>query len=450
VCDEAGDSCSAGQNQCAARSLCDATSGECVTTCNGCDIEGVCIADGAARAGSPCEVCDITRSTTALSPAVGEPCGSAGSACSAQDTCDASGVCRPNDAAPGSPCGNPIAGACDAADTCDGVGNCRPNIAANGVACDDGIFCSVGDQCQGGACVSVGQRDCGPSGTCDDALDQCRCSGCTVGGQCLPAGASNANNLCEVCDPARDPASFSPKGEGAFCGPGEQCSATSLCRFTGVGLVSAGFWDTCAIREGDVFCQVAGGPIDLGGDGSALQLSTGQHHTCALLTTGAVRCWGDSLGSDRGQLGALDVSSEDGIIFSGTVQLGAPATFISAGTDYNCAVVETGGVRCWGLNAVGQLGYGHTDIVGDEAADFPLRDVDLGSRRAVQVDAGNNHTCTILDDGAVRCWGRGFGGSLGYGNVNDLLAPPAIDVALGAAPYLRRHGRRGLALLGRE
>lgn len=254
-----------------------------------------------------------------------------------------------------------------------------------------------------------------------------------MGGTCIAAGTLNDANPCQVCDPARSTSAFSPKGEGAFCGSGEQCSATSLCRFTGIGLVAAGFWDTCVIRDGQVFCLNAGRPVDLGADTTALQVSSGGHHTCALLANGGVRCWGDSQGSDRGQLGTQSIRSAGEDIFIGTVQLGGRAVSISAGTDYNCAVLDTGAVRCWGANTVGQLGYGHTSNIGDDAGDFPFADVNLGGRRAIQVDAGNNHTCAVLDGGTLRCWGRNFGGALGYGNENDLLAPSTADVSVGAA-----------------
>jgi hypothetical protein len=431
-CDEATDACSPGINQCETGFLCDATSGDCVSTCDGCNIDGVCVANGAEQAGNPCLACDIGLSTTSFSPAAGKLCGAARTACSAQDTCDSSGVCQPNHGAAGSACGNPAASACNAADSCDGRGNCNPNVAANGLACDDGQFCSIGDECQGGVCVTSTPRDCGVLRSCDEASNQCRCSGCTIGGECVAPGTLSPSNPCQICDPARSQTGFSTKGDGAFCGVGEQCSSAGLCRFTGLGLLSAG-GDTCVVRDGDVICVNAGQPLDIGTDAAVFQLASGSHHTCALLSNGEVHCWGDSLGSDRGQLGTANVSSRDGVIFSGTVQLGGRAVFLNAGTDYNCAILESGSVRCWGENDIGQLGYGHTRNIGDDAGDFPMIDVNLGGQRAIRVDAGNNHTCAVLENSTLRCWGRGFAGALGYGNTSDLLAPPTANVDVGAA-----------------
>jgi len=73
-------------------------------------------------------------------------------------------------------------------------------------------------------------------------------------------------------------------------------------------------------------------------------------------------------------------------------------------------------VRYWGNNDWGQLGYGHTDDIDDAAS---AGDVDVGGT-AVQIWAGDGHTCALLDDGALRCWGRNAAGQLGYGHTDDV------------------------------
>lgn len=429
ACDEENQRCTPDENQCPGSDVCHVESGECRTTCTGCLVAGVCVEDGSELTGNPCMVCDTSRATTAYSPAVGRNCGASATTCSAQDTCDDTGVCRANHAAAGSSCGSSASSACDNADTCDGNGACRTNLVSNGTSCNDGRFCTVGDECQGGVCVAEAERNCGALQTCNEQADECRCNGCTIGGTCVAAGSVNANNPCQVCDPARSPTAFSSKLEGSFCGSGQQCSAAALCRFTGNGLLSASSGDTCVITQGEVSCVTAGDLIDLGANRTALQISSGASHTCALLDNGNVRCWGSD--PDSGELGTTTAQSEDGVIFIGNVQLGGRAVSISAGTESTCAVMETGAVRCWGVNTSGQLGYGHTNDVGDDAADFPLTDVNLGGLRAIQVDTGNNHTCAILEGGALRCWGRGFAGALGYGNETDQLSPPSTNVAVG-------------------
>src|SRR5690606_9911267 len=112
----------------------------------------------------------------------------------------------------------------------------------------------------------------------------------------------------------------------------------------------------------------------------------------------------------------------------GDVELGGPARKISVGANYNCAVLENGIVRCWGQNSIGQLGIGTAIHIGDDPGEMPPPDVPLPPAR--EVAAGNNHSCAILENGGVRCWGRGFGGALGYGTAVDWLAPPDEDVVL--------------------
>lgn len=192
VCVEAEHACSAAENQCADPGFCDVASGECVSTCDGCVIAGVCLAAEATASGNPCLVCDPGRSRTSYSAAVDRPCGTAATECSAQDTCNAQGQCQPNHFELGTPCGSPVSTQCDAADTCDGNGICLARVAAANSPCDDGQFCSVGDRCQGGQCLAGGARDCGQSATCDEAANACRVpngGACQTDAECL-------NGLC--------------------------------------------------------------------------------------------------------------------------------------------------------------------------------------------------------------------------------------------------------------
>jgi len=86
VCLEEEGTCSAGENQCSDLQLCNAESDECVLTCEGCVVDGVCIAAGATAANNTCLVCDPPRSPTRLSVNEGDACGSAATECSAQET----------------------------------------------------------------------------------------------------------------------------------------------------------------------------------------------------------------------------------------------------------------------------------------------------------------------------------------------------------------------------
>jgi len=155
---------------------------------------------------------------------------------------------------------------------------------------------------------------------------------------------------------------------------------------------------------------------------AAGEVAAGMYHACAMLS-GAVRCWG--YGGD-GALGYGDtdtVGDDETPGSRGTVNLGAgrSATAITAGSFHSCALLDDGTVRCWGYGGDGRLGYANTDTIGDDEAPGTVGPVDLGpGRTAKAISAGGFHTCAVLDDGTVRCWGYGFDGQLGYGGRSSI------------------------------
>ncbi|MDE0928679.1 MAG: fibronectin type III domain-containing protein, partial [Acidimicrobiales bacterium] len=100
----------------------------------------------------------------------------------------------------------------------------------------------------------------------------------------------------------------------------------------------------------------------------------------------------------------------------------ATSTQLAAGGEHTCALLGNGAVKCWGQNYDGQLGYGDTNRRGDEAGEMGdnLPAIDLGTgRTATQITAGGEHTCALLDNATVKCWGSGYLGRLGYGDTNS-------------------------------
>ena len=94
--------------------------------------------------------------------------------------------------------------------------------------------------------------------------------------------------------------------------------------------------------------------------------------------------------------------------------MGGTVIQIDAGVFHTCALLDTGAVRCWGAGGTGRLGYGNSVTIGDDETPATAGDVDVGGTVA-QIVTGS-HTCALLDTGAVRCWGSGTDGKLGYGN----------------------------------
>lgn len=177
------------------------------------------------------------------------------------------------------------------------------------------------------------------------------------------------------------------------------------------------------------------GAVPLGTGRTAQSLESGGNFTCARLDDGTAKCWGDG---DLGRLGSLsnndigDDPNEMGDVLA-PIDLGTSrtATQLAVGSRHTCAIVDTGQVKCWGSNAAGELGLddavsrgGYAGSMGDM-----LPSVDLGGGLAVQIAAGFHFSCALLDDGSVRCWGRNSLGQLGQGSLDDAIGEAPGDMA---------------------
>jgi alpha-tubulin suppressor-like RCC1 family protein len=168
---------------------------------------------------------------------------------------------------------------------------------------------------------------------------------------------------------------------------------------------------------GDNETPASAGDITLGG--TAKQITVGQYFTCALMDSNNVRCWG--IGTE-GQLGYANVNTvgdNETPSSVGDVNVGGLVQQVAAGKTHTCALLTTGAVRCWGTGAAGQLGYGNTTVIGDNEAPAAAGDVNVGGI-VTQIAAGYDHTCALLNTGAVRCWGLNTSGQLGYGNMTNI------------------------------
>jgi len=85
-------------------------------------------------------------------------------------------------------------------------------------------------------------------------------------------------------------------------------------------------------------------------------------------------------------------------------------------------MLDNGSVKCWGENSYGQLGLGDIINRGDNSSEMGdnLTIVDLGSgRTATAIAAGSDHTCAILDNASIKCWGSNISGELGIGDTEN-------------------------------
>lgn len=131
-------------------------------------------------------------------------------------------------------------------------------------------------------------------------------------------------------------------------------------------------------------------------------MTAGWHHTCVLSAGGAVRCWGVGEFGRLGYASTEDIGNDETPASVGAVQVGAPVVQVVAGGERTCALLETGSVRCWGHASFGtSLGYGNMEDIGDDETPAAAGDVPIGGN-AIELAADSFHTCAILDTGSVR------------------------------------------------
>jgi alpha-tubulin suppressor-like RCC1 family protein len=195
---------------------------------------------------------------------------------------------------------------------------------------------------------------------------------------------------------------------------------------TGVAAIATGGFHTCALMTtGGVKCFGYNGSGQVGDPASGFRsklvdvvgltagvvaITAGLSHTCALTTGGGVKCWGSNFNGPT----PVDVAG-----------LTSGIAAIAAGSGHTCALTEGGGVKCWGGNQFGQLG--------DNSTDDRLNPVDVAglATGVTAIATSNNHTCATTTSGAMKCWGDAQYGQLGDNSTGDAnlrrLSP--VDVA---------------------
>jgi cysteine-rich repeat protein len=318
-------------------------------------------------------------------------------------------------------------------DTCQAASCGDGFVWANHEVCDDGNV-QNNDGCESNCSLSVGTKKIvhGVYHTC--ALTWSGNVKCWGAGQLGALGRGNTNNI----------------------GDNELPSSIGFINFGGgvVADIETGGYHTCALmNNGTLRCwgsnafgqlgygntnnigdnEGPGGTVSVGANIAAFGL--GGHHTCVLTDQQTVRCWGDNVSGQLGYGNTNNIGDNELPSSVGTVSVGGPVVALFVGGNNTCVQLDTGDIRCWGANVVGELGLGSIaasmQVIGDNELPSSVGPLSLGNTPVTKVVVAGGHSCVLYVDGTMRCWGRNDSGQLGYGNtinIGDNEVPTSVGL----------------------
>ncbi len=230
---------------------------------------------------------------------------------------------------------------------------------------------------------------------------------------------------------------YNSKGQLGANGAANSATAVTVAGLSGALQLAAGNAHACAVlKDGTVWCwgshaygqlgtaaavdAVGHAPNQVAGISTAVRISGGQYHTCAVLADGTAQCWGFN---GTGQLG-------DGSILQRTAPVAVAdlggLVDIAAGYSMTCALKQTGLVKCWGDNSFGQMGNGNVAFA------TPMNVAMVTQAVSLAAGAEAQHSCAILSNGTARCWGVNNAGQLGDNSVATRNTAVAVSGIAGA------------------
>jgi alpha-tubulin suppressor-like RCC1 family protein len=197
-------------------------------------------------------------------------------------------------------------------------------------------------------------------------------------------------------------------------------------------VLTAGSHNTCGMTAGRLYCwgDNLSGTVGINSDGNPIHDPTqvgaeadwatgwftiGDYHACALKSGGQRYCWGENASGQLGIGHTVNRRAPGGLANDGTW------TGVTAGALHTCGLRPNDQLLCWGGNTSGQLGLGDVDrrtvpaVVGNQ-----------GDWRSVEAGTASRHTCALKNDGRRYCWGSNSNGQLGVGDTTRRLTPTRL------------------------
>lgn len=230
-----------------------------------------------------------------------------------------------------------------------------------------------------------------------------KCDGIGICQSCLPDEVYCEGNRRIVCKDNSPKENFA---EWSGCGANTPACVEGQC--VGLDALALGDAHSCALLgSGHVECWgenkynqigVSPGttkiptPTLIPGVSEIKQLALGSRHSCALNNAGQLYCWGDNA---KGQLGSSSDGQQPAL-----VEGLPPVSFLAAGGSTTCAITTDTKLFCWGDGEFGQTfvpaGVSKALLVPTEVTGAPVFS---------KIALGHRHGCGLTPDGAVHCWG---------------------------------------------